>query len=352
MTGILESIRPRWTVCFLLVLAACAPGCTSAISTAYLREALWELGDHAAEPNPAAATVQASEGKDATAEPAAVPESTASDQERREAAIAEAVSRLARIGPLPRAARETLIETLRRTAQEDWPVVVEAFATTLESTAGVPDPAGGQPITDHAAADRHVVAKADLDAGTASEVGSPDSATAGLPPTPAEPTVPQPPVETATRDAEPPAVNRGQDPGTNPALAVANACFATRVRAWGAVDRFAQDAFRPGQEVIVYFELENLSAGESGAGHTTCIDTSLALVDEAGGVVEEWSFEPVAETCRTRRRDYFARYVVRLPGQIQAGKYHVEIAVIDTLAGSTARATLPLQVVPAATTDR
>jgi hypothetical protein len=96
--------------------------------------------------------------------------------------------------------------------------------------------------------------------------------------------------------------------------------------------------------VIVYFELAGLSATESAAGHTTCIDSTLRLVAADGTVLHTWSFEPIAETCQARRRDYFARYVVRLPETANAGGCRMELGVVDTLSGKVASATLPLEL--------
>ncbi len=354
MSGITLSIRAIWFSVAILLLA-CGSGCTSALSTAALREALWVNDDHAAESNAEASDPGA--GASAASDDVA-PEDVADtaepvDAERRAAAVEEAVNRLARLGPLDAATKATLTETLHRTALEDWPVVVEAFAATLEATGlPTPRPAGAAASDDKDDdAESHVVAKADLDAEQPQQPSAP--VTADLSPTSA------PPVESpasgrvdASADApptppSPPAViPTAEEP--EPTLAVRNACFASRVHAWGVVDRFATDAFRPGQEVIVYFELDNLSASESPAGHTTCIDTSLTLVDGRGNVVNDWSFEPIAETCRSRRRDYFARYVVRLPAVVPPGGCRLELAVVDTLAGTTARETLPLAIVEAA----
>jgi len=342
-----------------------APGCTSVLSTASLQEMLWTGEPHAAE----AATEIAADGSkpmpDAGDEQhAASEEERATDEERRAAAIDEAVKRLARLGHLDDAARATLLVTLERTEQEDWPAVVEAFAESLPAV----ESASSEPGTsrevaaeaDQSAAPVHVVAKADLDApaeaaaagraepslpiespppAAASDSG--DAATAAVPPQPVAaevcPAAPTEPAPEAAEAARPPV-----------GLAIRNPAFASRVQAWGVLDRFAADRFRPGQDVIVYFELDGLSAGESAAGHTTCIDTSLRLVGDDGTVVHEWRFEPIAETCRARRRDYFARYVVTIPGSTGAGPHRVELVVTDTLSGEVARGQLPLDVLPAA----
>ena len=64
-----------------------------------------------------------------------------------------------------------------------------------------------------------------------------------------------------------------------------------------------------------------------------------------GERVHDWSFDPIRETCPGRRRDYFARYVVRIPATAPVGPCRLEIAVSDTVAGHTAAATLPLEIV-------
>ena len=340
----------------LFLVVACLlglPGCTTALTTASLQDALqdalWEKAEHAVAADSAA-------GKEPAEEDDAAPDAVDSladdiaadraDADRRRAAIEEAMERLARIGTLDAATQAALVETLQATEQEDWPVVIEAFAATLAEAAP--------------AAAVHVVAKAAAEspAAAAQAEPSPPEPPAAAPPAPeavaVKPAVQEPPALESPAPAAPAAEPAPQPaavesaatqsaavpPAPAPTLAVRNACFATRVQAWGVVDRFAEDRFRPGQEVIVYFELDGLAAGESPAGFTTCIDTSLRLVADDGRELHAWRFEPLAETCVSRRRDYFARYVVQLP-ESAAGGCRVEVAVTDTVAGATASAAIP-----------
>ncbi len=303
-------------VAALLTLQA---GCTSALSTAYLRDALWDVADHAAEAAPDAARAGGDLGPAAADTAASVAADAAADRadaERRQAAIEEAMERLAKIGHIDAATRATLVETLQATQQEDWPVVIEAFSATLAEVQPPPPAAEPEPPSAPVAAAEPAVAE----------------------PPPA--VAPPPPDEQDVAASAPPAP---QPPAEPPRLGLRNGCFASRVRAWGVVDRFAADRFRPGQEVIVYFELEGLSATDSSAGWTTCIDTTLRLVADDDRELHAWRFEPVTETCPARRHDYFARYVVRLPEGI-SGACRVEVSVTDTLAGTKAAATLPCTV--------
>lgn len=333
-----HSSRPWRALALLVPVAlACGPGCSTVLSTASLRDLVWDAAEpHAAEaavtaddPPASESTAVADDQAEAVVEES--PAAEAIDEQRREAAIDEAVARLARLGTIDPAARATLVETLERTAPEDWPAVIDAFAESLPP-------------------ETRLAAKADLDSVEASAAEAPPPApepaaavaTEPAPESPSPKAEEAPIVTVTTPSAEPPPAAR--EPAT-PTLAVENACFATRVQAWGVVDRFPADRFRPGQEVIVYFELAGLSASGSAAGHTTCIDSTLRLVGADGAVLHTWSFEPIAETCRARRQDYFARYVVRLPETTATGGCRIELSVTDTLSGQVASTTLPLELV-------
>ena len=141
----------------------------------------------------------------------------------------------------------------------------------------------------------------------------------------------------------PPATAAGGNAPAGPV--VSNACFATRVRGWGNVERFPTAAFRPGQEVIVYFELDRLQIRSAADGHTTGIDSSFRLVDARGQRVGQWSFEPIVETCPAPRRDYFARYFIRIPEDAKPGRHRLEWSVTDTVAEASRQAHLELDVV-------
>ncbi len=320
-----------FAVACLVVVAQ--SGCTSALTATYLRDGLWKASDHAADEGPADDV----EPDAATREIETV-ENPAEDRERREAALEEAMNRLSRLGAIDPAVEAALVTTLQRTQPEDWPVVVDEFAISLTAARPVSGPPDPPPAANAAT----------VEAAAPAVPAAPDEAAV-----PGDPPEEAPPVAqaTAAQDAPPTPPTNPEPPAAAaapaPPLAVRTACFASAVRAWGDVDRFATDRFRPGQEVIVYVELDNLSAGESPAGHTTCIDAALRLVDDADRTVHAWHFDPIAETGPSRRRDYFARYVVRVPESAPAGGCRVEMAITDTLAGSTAKTALPLEIAAA-----
>jgi hypothetical protein len=330
--------RSRHAAVLLTLLAAATvsigSGCTSVIGSAYLREAWHDALEHAAEegPTPAAGKpADAADDRDAAASEVAVSDDTSAEPTATAdawspATLAEAVDeadrRLADAGGLGQAARDTLTATLQATPRQDWPIVVDEFTSAL--VAAHETTAAAAPVVQATAAVIAQPAEAPLQATPATMPTAAAAAPIGAEAAP--PSAPEP-------AAEP------------PALAIQNACFASRVRAWSVVDRFEAAEFRPGQDVIVYFELDQLASRSDEQGHTTRIETVLRLVDSDGRRLHEWSFEPLEETCGGRRRDYFARYLIAIPAGIPAGQCRLDIAATDAIGGRTAHTALPLQVV-------
>jgi hypothetical protein len=305
------------------------PGCTTLLTAGGLQEAFQDATD-----TPAMAAYDSAsdaEGEilgDEQDTAAALSEATPVDPAAAEAALDAALAKLAATGRLSAATEDALTAAVEDAPPQDWPDIIDAFVATIEATPApqrtVMRPVD-EPTPNEASAARETPA-AQLEPGSAA-AGDP---VAEAPATPA----PEPPAEPAP-EAEPPASRN---------LAVVNPCFASRVRGWGAVDRFDTSSFQPGQELIVYFELEDLVGDESPEGHTTRIDTSLQLVADDGRRLHEWRFEPLEETCRAPRRDYFARYVLRIPADMPAGACRLDLAVTDTVGHATAHATLPLEI--------
>lgn len=411
----------------------------SALTATTLREALRETAASLSSPHDldhaSMARVDQPEA-DASAE---AEEMGPEDDVELEQVIDNAVARLSAAGGIDAPTQELLIKTLEQTRPEDWAVVVNEFAATLEATRSTSHAADGAAAGKAARSSTGGLIELDIPARERSSV---DAASAALPvalpaepvdavdlsgipllqvapvvvsavpvaavpvapapvevpPTPqialppATPQAPQPldvadipvsPIAAAAVPAPvvvaaliepqgtpmsvadvlveqvndvaapmPPTPESFEPPTvtvTGPAVpagpAVNNACFATRVRGWGNVERFPSTTFRPGQEVIVYFELDRLQIRSAADGHTTGIDSSFRLVDGSGQRVGQWSFEPIVETCPAPRRDYFARYFIRIPEDAKPGRHRLEWSVTDTVAGASRQAHLDLDIV-------
>jgi hypothetical protein len=388
-TGALRAGWPRPALAMMLAGLAVQVGCTSAITSATLREALRQTAASVSSRDDAA-TPQADDATTVAEKPVAAPREEIPEEPvpSLEEAIDRAVARLASTGGVDDATRAVLVQTLQTTRPRDWPAVVDEFVAALEAGRAAPatEPVAPSPARAVAASRGVEPAPASPGADVKAPVDGPaplrfPASTTELVAPPPQPTAAPSPLPTTVRAArpivrpmvtavamamaQPPAARieliepaTGQptadpDPvspteesaGDGPV--VRNACFATRVRAWGVVDRFPRAAFSPGQEVLVYFELEHLLARQSAAGHTTGVDTAFRLVTAAGEQVQDWAFPPLVETCHAPRRDYFVRYFLTMPAGLPAGQYRLEFLVTDTLAGGSTESALDLEIVAA-----
>ena len=396
-------------------LVAMNAGCTSSLTAIALRDAMREIAEYGRRGEKAV-----EEADDRQLADDADPEDLMSLEE----ALDSAVTRLAAVGRLDAEARQMLLETLESTSQEDWPIVIESFASSLEEIAKGNDAIEQVAETLEAEADdavvpeempadelvaavdsdeipaEELVAAVDPDevtelaeaaetsdveavveppAETISELTAPakepaepsliavsdtdtaaeaqpeastsdaipgllaDRVTSAIRELPVSETPALSPEETMQRLEEALAVARRQAP-----LRVGNPCFAWQVRAWGDVERCDVSRFHTGQQVIVYFEVENLTSDVQPDGHATKLDTELRLVNVSGECLHEWSFPPLAESCPAPRRDYFARYILEVPDGIAPGPLRLEMKVNDLLGQKSADVALPLEVVGAA----
>jgi len=453
--------RPPIPVVFRLLaglLLLSQAGCTSALTTAAMREALHDAVDSVAA---VGATDAAGSDRDpeglagrATDGPADEPTRLISEPKppSLDESVNQAVVRLKSAGELDAQTQATLLSILEKTSPEDWPAAIDAFAASLEAYRPPPrvsaqapvQPAAAQP----AARVTHTEPAATLEFPASAPLGDqrhetpaePAAATVAFEP-PAEPhaplaaeqqadmqlvfpgmplvfpgmpitpeparladieaaraggpkpdesaedglvfteaadetvrpsvaaeriTLPEPPltqpatpepqvVAAPPKPFEPPVTldipavvegNAVMPPAkpAPPALTVRNANFVSRVRAWGVVEKFPEAVFRPGQDVIVYFELDALTARQSPSGHTSRVDTIFRLFDSDGREVSHWDFEPIDETSPTPRREYFARYFIRIPETAAAGPHRLELMITDLVADVSSHAHLELEV--------
>lgn len=307
-------------------------------------------------------------------------------KESLEDAIERSLARLADARGLDTVGRDLLIETLEKSPPEDWPAIIDSFVASLEVSAGDADPDGGsgsapEPRGEQRAASSGEPATASTRPKSAGGLTIP--VTAMLPVAsdlPVQAAVHQaavhqaavddvsatPVVESSIPDVaaaespEPPDAERSQeDPGDLVAslrerlaeamrsapLTVRRGCFASKVRGWGSIDAFPESRFAPGQDVLVYLELDNVVGDETGGRWSTRVATQFRLIGADGTVTEQWSFEPVQDSADSPRTDYFVRYLLRMPPAAKSGSYRLEAIITDAVASKTATTELLLDIV-------
>ena len=354
-------------------------GCMSALTTASLRDVLLDTVDSLAEATALDATAGTDVSTNVAPDEVADEDSLISEPPKPfslDEAVERAVARLNGVGQLDPATQATLLSILENTNPQDWPAAIDAFTASLEAhrpprliAAPTPPPAAPPPVAPAlvmaavaaepepephealvfpATVTTHQATPATAEFIEPVPAPSTDASLA-FPVAEAEPeriafveaARPVGPEQVVSFGPPSPAVHGV--PAT-PTFAVGNACFVTRVRAWGVVDRFPEATFRPGQDVIVYFEIDAPTARQSTAGHTTSIDTLFRLVAADGRQIGQWDFEPIEETCHAPRRDYFARYFLRVPETAPVGPCRLDFVVTDRVTGTSTQAHLDLEV--------
>ncbi len=118
--------------------------------------------------------------------------------------------------------------------------------------------------------------------------------------------------------------------GQSASLVVRNLAFCTEVTSYGVFKPFTKYEFKPGQEVLLYAEVENFASEATEKGFHTALKSSYQILDNRGARVAEQDFAVTEEICRNARRDFFIRYFVYMPKRIYDGTYTLELTIEDT----------------------
>jgi hypothetical protein len=127
-------------------------------------------------------------------------------------------------------------------------------------------------------------------------------------------------------------------------LGVRNIAFCSKVNSYGIYETYAEDVFEPGQQVLLYAELENFKCAETPTGFVTAVRSSYQIFDARGVRVDSHDFATTEETCRNRRRDFFMRYFIDLPERIYEGEYTLKITIEDMQGQTSGEATIPFKI--------
>lgn len=113
------------------------------------------------------------------------------------------------------------------------------------------------------------------------------------------------------------------------ALVVRSLAFCTEVNSYGVYKPFEQYVFLPGQEVLLYAEIENFKSTLGPDGYRTSLNSRYQIFDKQGQQVDQRDFGSTEELCRNRRRDFFIRYQFALPERLYDGAYTLKLIIED-----------------------
>jgi len=121
----------------------------------------------------------------------------------------------------------------------------------------------------------------------------------------------------------------------NANLQLRNVSFCEQISSFGSYERFPQYEFSPGQQVLLYGEVENFHSEQNDQGQFRTILKSTVEIYRAGLPGDPQKIElPVPATediCKNRRRDYFHTYEFVIPQRMAPGPHVLRLTVEDTL---------------------
>ena len=120
--------------------------------------------------------------------------------------------------------------------------------------------------------------------------------------------------------------------------------FCTEIEAYGEVTPFPERRFEPGQEVILYCEVENFVAADLKEGFETRLQGSYDLLDRDGRRVSSQTLPEDRQVTNNRLRDYFVAYQMYLPDAIEPGRYQLRLTMEDVNGKKYGQSTIDFEI--------
>lgn len=127
-------------------------------------------------------------------------------------------------------------------------------------------------------------------------------------------------------------------------LQLKNLEFIQSVESFGQFQAFATHDFQPGQEVLLYVEIDNFSSRDIGGQFETVLQSNYEIYDQSGRRIDARQFPEVKDTCRVRRRDFYVPFRIYMPENISAGTYRLELTVRDQAADEFGQASIEFRI--------
>ncbi|MDX1963774.1 MAG: hypothetical protein SFX18_11510 [Pirellulales bacterium] len=138
--------------------------------------------------------------------------------------------------------------------------------------------------------------------------------------------------------------NAAEQLGQSAGLIVRNLQFCTEIKGFGTFTRFAKEVFKPGQDLLLYAELDHFTTSEHERGFHTKFAAKYQVLDGVGQRVVERDLILAEEICQNRRRDYFVSYFIKLPENLNPGEYSLKLIVTDQFSGQFGESALKFSI--------
>ena len=128
-------------------------------------------------------------------------------------------------------------------------------------------------------------------------------------------------------------------------LEVLNPAFCTEVDSFGVVTPFTDYRFEPGQEVLLYCELENFVSRKLKNGYETQLQGSYEIIDPTGRKLADQLLPEDTDICGNQRKDFYIAYRLHMPNDVEAGPYKLKLIIEDMTGHKFGQATLDFSIV-------
>lgn len=127
-------------------------------------------------------------------------------------------------------------------------------------------------------------------------------------------------------------------------LEVKSLHFCKHVEGYGVIEKFGSYVFKSEQEVVLYCELENVTAEELKNGFETKLQASYEITDRKGTVIANEILPEFKEICNNRRRDYCVSFLLNLPKEMSPGAFKLKLAMEDMKGHKFGQSTIDFQI--------
>jgi hypothetical protein len=132
-----------------------------------------------------------------------------------------------------------------------------------------------------------------------------------------------------------------------PPLEIAELRLCGKVFGFGSFEPLDPTALKPGQILLVYWEMTGLEYEARGDAFVTRLSSHVELRPDRGGPIAwEQALPNAVDVCHRRRRDNYVNSRIKLPRSLEPGSYRLRLIQTDLVAGRTASAEIPLTIAP------
>ena len=128
------------------------------------------------------------------------------------------------------------------------------------------------------------------------------------------------------------------------ALDVHHLAFCTSVDGYGLYTEFPKSQFKPNQEVLLYFEVDNFVAEKLSNGFETSLVGNYQILDGSGRRIADNTFPTDTAVCQNYRRDFFMRYHIYMPKSIAPGSYTLQLMIEDLKGNKFGQGSIPFSI--------